>query len=238
MTHMVSGYPNYEESEKIFKTLDKYSEYIEVQFPFSDPIADWPIIEKANEISLENGSTTEKCFNFLEENIKKANAKILIMTYYNIVFNYGVEEFVKKAKELWLYGFIVPDIPFDEEDGSEFMKLCKNYDLHLVQIVSPSTKKERLKQIQSVSSWFLYAISKNMTTWSKTDFDDDFEKYVTNLRDDFDTEIWVWFWVKTTSDVKKVCKTADFAIIWSELIKVYNESKIDWLDNYVKNLVD
>lgn len=238
MTHMVSGYPNYEESEKIFKTLDKYSQYIEIQFPFSDPIADGPVIEKANEISLENGSTTEKCFNFLEENIKKANSKILIMTYYNIIFNYWVEDFVKRAKELWLYGFIIPDIPFDEEDGEEFIKLCKKYGLHLIQIVSPSTKKGRLKQISKISSGFLYAISKNMTTGSNANFDTEFEKYIISLRDDFKIEIWAWFWVKTESDVKKVCKTSDFAIIWSELIKVYNDSKVEWLDNYVKNLVN
>jgi len=109
MTHMVCGYPNIEESEKIFKTLSKYSEYLEVQFPFSDPIADWPVLEKANKIALDNWLTTEKCFDFVEkvgnENINSLQGnkttKILIMTYYNIIFNYWVEKFIKKAKQVW-----------------------------------------------------------------------------------------------------------------------------------------
>jgi len=122
MTHMVCGYPNLEESQKVFDILKQKSEYIEIQFPFSDPIADWPIIEEANQVALQNWMTTEKCFDFIEKNIGQTQGtapttensrgepcvhpeniqpKILIMTYYNIVLNYWVENFIKKAKSIW-----------------------------------------------------------------------------------------------------------------------------------------
>lgn len=234
---MVYWYPNEDESKKIFKTLDKYSKYIEIQFPFSDPIADWPVIEKANEVSLKAGSTTKKAFEFIEEVKQEAKSKVLIMTYYNIAFNYWVEEFVKKAKEIWIYGFIIPDIPFDEDDGKKFLKLCKENDLHLIQIIAPNTEEKRLKQISEIATWFIYAISKNMTTWNKTKFWEDFENYITKLKKYFNLEIWVWFGVKTLEDVEKVCKIWDFAIIWSEFIKKYEENEEEGIEKYLEEIM-
>ena len=261
MTHMVCGYPNILESEEIFKTLSKYSEYLEVQFPFSDPIADGPVIEQANKIALENGITTEKCFDFLSSFWIKGstlevwkgdglfkNPKILIMTYYNIVLNYWVENFVKKAKSIWIYGLIIPDVPFDEEDWENFRKICEKYDLVFTEIVSPITTKKRLEQIKELNPELIYAISQNMTTWSKAEFWEEFEKYIKNLNSIFKNsppykggarggpKIWVWFWVKTIQDIEKICKLTDFAIIWSEFIKKYNNWWISELEKYLEEI--
>ena len=236
MTHMVCAYPNFPESENIFKILDKKSKYIEIQFPFSDPIADGPVIEKANKIALENGATTDKCFDFVKSSIKNASSKIFIMTYYNIVFNYGVEKFVKKAKEIWVYGFIIPDVPFDEEDGKKIRQICKENNIIFTEIVSPSTTKERLEKIASLNPGLVYAISKNMTTGSKSSFDEEFQNYISNLKAIFSCEIWVGFGVKTKDDVEKVNKYADFAIIWSEFLKKYNFWGLKELEKYLESL--
>lgn len=236
MTHLVCGYPSLNESSKILNILSKYSEFVEIQFPFSDPIADWPVISWANDITLKNWVTTEKCFDFIKENIKKVDTKIIIMTYYNIVYNYGVEKFVKYSKEIWVYGFIIPDIPYDEKEWNELINLCKKYEIHLIQVVSPNTTNKRLKSISSISSWFIYAISKNMTTWSQIKFWKDFEEYINNLKKIFKIPIWVWFWVKTRDDVENVLKFTDFAIIWSEIIKVYDKYWIEWLEKYLWGL--
>ena len=251
MTHMVCGYPNIEESEDIFRTLSEYSEYLEVQFPFSDPIADWPVIEKANEIALENWITTEKCFDFIENNINRqilrpvsstqylrteTGLKILIMTYYNIILNYWIEEFIKKAKSIWVYGFIIPDIPFDEEGGKEIREECKKHNIVFTEIVSPITTDSRLEEIKKLNPELVYAISQNMTTGSKAEFWEDFEKYINNLKKYFNCKIWVWFWVKTKEDVEKVCNISDFAIIWSEFIKRYNSWKIEELKKYLNEI--
>ncbi|MDQ7023911.1 MAG: tryptophan synthase subunit alpha [Candidatus Gracilibacteria bacterium] len=236
MTHMVCGYPNISESEEIFKTLSKYSEYLEVQFPFSDPIADGPIIEKANEIALVNGITTEKCFDFIVTNsplpqgrgARGEGPKILIMTYYNILLNYGVEKFIKKAKSVGVYGFIIPDIPFDEEDGKTIRELCKKYNIVFTELISPITTNSRLKEIKKLNPELIYAISQNMTTGSKSEFGDKFRKYIINLKKIFNTgqNIGVGFGVKTKIDVEKVCEISDFAIIGSEFIK-----KLEFLMN-------
>ena len=252
MTHMVCGYPNIEESKKIFKTLEKYSEYLEVQFPFSDPIADWPVIEKANKVALENWMTTEKCFDFVEKNMGQTHRsaptdnvgvnlcvhpKILIMTYYNIILNYWIEEFCKKSKSIWIYGFIIPDVPFDEEDWKKLREMCKKYDIVFTEIVSPITTQKRLEEINKLNLKLIYAISENMTTGSKAKFWEDFEKYINNLKSIFSCPVWVWFWVKTREDIEKVCKVSDFAIIGSEFIKKYNKWWIKELEQYLEEIL-
>jgi len=135
MTHIVCGYPSLEESQKIINILKNYSKFIEIQFPFSDPIADWPIIEKANHTALKNWIKIKDCFNFTEKNTKD-NVKILIMTYYNIVFNYGLENFVKKASEIGVRWLIIPDIPYDQPDGQILRDLCNNHLNSMVKKVS------------------------------------------------------------------------------------------------------
>ena len=233
MTHMVFGYPDFETAQKVFGILSKKSEYVEIQFPFSDPIADGPTIEHANKIALENGSTTDKCFDFVMKNTWK-NTKVLIMTYYNIVLNYWVEKFIEKAKQIWVYGVIIPDVPFDEEDGKKLREICKKYDIVFTEIVSPATKQERLIQISKLNPWLLYAISQNMTTWSKATFDESFQNYIKKLKSIFSCPIWVGFWVKTKQDVEKVLEVADFAIIWSEILKNFNAKWIEGIKKILK----
>jgi len=254
MTHMVCGYPTLEESQSLFDILKEKSEYIEIQFPFSDPIADWPVIEKANEIALENWINTEKCFDFCERNINdilrpvssaknydfetglKIKSRIIIMTYYNIVLNYWVENFVKKAKEIWVFGFIIPDVPFDEEDWKIFRELCEKYDIVFTEIVSPITTEKRLEEIKNLNPKLIYAISQNMTTGQEAKFWEDFEKYINNLKSIFSCPVWVWFWVKTREDVVQINNISDFAIIWSEFIKKYNNWATEKLKEYLEEI--
>ncbi len=249
MTHLVCGYPSIKESQKLLKILSKYSKYIEIQIPFSDPIADGPIISNANEVALENWITPSTCFDFLEKFIVQIpptplieggqsnnDCNLLIMTYYNIVYNYWVEKFVEKAKKIWIFGLIIPDIPFDEKEWKELINLCKKYKINLIQVVSPTCEKSRLKKIFSLSSWFVYAVSQNMTTGNKISFWKDFEDYINNLKKLKNIEIWVGFWVKTAEDINEVCKVADFAIIWSELIRIINQDWTSWVRKYFENM--
>jgi len=234
---MVCWYPNISESEKIFSCLAQESEYIEIQFPFSDPIADGSTLELANKIALENGITIENCFHFVEKNINNAPAvKVLIMTYYNIILNYGVEKFIKKAKSIWVYGFIIPDVPFDEADWKEIRFLCKKHNIVFTELVSPATWDARLKKISELNPELIYAISQNMTTGSEANFWNDFISYMKNIRTYFSGKIWVWFGIKTHKDVTQVCKEADFAIIGSQFIKKYDAWWITKLHEYLLSI--
>ncbi len=235
ITHMVCWYPNLEESKKLFDVLSKYSEFVEIQFPFSDPVADGPLISEANEKAIENWITTKDCFEFIN-NIEKEQSKIIIMSYFNIVYNYNPEKFVKKSKQLWVYGLIIPDIPFDTKEWKYLIKLCKKNNIKLIQIVSPDTKEERLTKTSQISSGFVYAISESMTTWSNIKFEDDFKNYITKLKKYFKIPIWVWFWVKTKEDINKILEIANMAIIWSKILDIYKNKWINKVENFLKNL--
>lgn len=236
MTHLVCWYPTISKSEELFKVLAKYSKYVEVQFPFSDPIADWPIISSANEISLKNWITTNDCFNFINDNISWTNSNILIMTYYNIIYNYWVENFVKRAKSIWIYGLIIPDLPFDEKEWEELIYFCNKYNINLIQVISSSCDKKRLEKIFKLVKWFLYVMSDNMTTWNKIKLKDDFKNFINNLKKTLKIDIWIWFWIKTKSDIDEVLNIADFAIIWSEIINIYNNEWLNGVEEFLEGV--
>lgn len=235
MTHLVCWYPSLKESEEILKTLSKYSKYIEVQFPFSDPIADWPIISKANDISLKNWITTQDCFNFILENKKHINSNIIIMTYFNIIYSYWIEEFILEAKKSWVYGIIIPDIPFDETEFEQLIMLCYKYEINFIPVVSPWIEEKRLEKLSKIKSEIIYTITKRMTTWSKFLLLDDFEIYIKILRKYFTAKIATWFWIASKEDISNVLKYCDIAVIWSEIIRRYNEKSLKWIDDLFTN---
>lgn len=240
MTHMVCGYPNMEESHNIYRTLSKYSTYIEVQFPFSDPIADGPIISQANREALHNGTDTWKCFDFLEA-IHAWNAsqsKTIIMTYYHIVHFYGVEKFIERASNIGIFWVIIPDIPFDSEEGKVFIELCKDSSINFIPVVSSNISEERLMLLaNSISTSLVYAVSQNMTTWNDLHLSEKFPAYIKRVRSLFhDSKIAVWFGIKTEKDIENVLQEADIAVLGSILLKIYNTSQTKGLDAFLKNL--
>jgi tryptophan synthase alpha chain len=237
MTHLVCWYPDLETSKEIFYILDKKSEYIEIQFPFSDPIADGQVITQANELSVKNWTTVENCFSFIQEVTPQAQSKIIIMTYYNIILRYWVKKFIHRAKSLWIYAFIIPDIPNDESDGIFLIEECKRQNIHFIYIVSPNIWEDRLKEIWTLATGFVYAISNNMTTWSVGKFWDSFVSYISRLKQHISIPIWVWFWVKTKDDIHSVCNISQFWIIWSELINIHKSNWIQWLEKYLDDVV-
>jgi tryptophan synthase alpha chain len=159
------------------------------------------------------------------------------MTYYNIILQYWVKKFIYKAKTLWIYAIIVPDIPSDEQDGIELIQECKKNSIHFIYIVSPNILEYRLKEIWKHSTGFLYAISNNMTTGNTWKFEKEFVEYIDRLRQYIHIPIWVWFWVKTKYDLDKICNVAEFGIIGSELINVHASEWNHWLVKYLDNLV-
>src|SRR5258708_193254 len=121
MTHVVVGYPSLEETVSIVKTMaDAGVDFIELQIPFSDPLADGPTIMQACEKALENGTRVKDAFAVMRQLSREVGIRLLFMTYYNIVFRYGVEKFCKDAKDAGAAGLIVPDMPIDEEAEEHF----------------------------------------------------------------------------------------------------------------------
>ena len=112
MTHIVIGYPSFEESMKVVEQMvDAGVDMMELQIPFSEPMADGPVILKANQDALKKGARVKSCFEFAEQVVKKFKIPFLFMSYYNILFKYGVEKFAEKMAKIGLKGAIVPDLP-------------------------------------------------------------------------------------------------------------------------------
>ncbi|MFA5792456.1 MAG: tryptophan synthase subunit alpha [Candidatus Gracilibacteria bacterium] len=241
MTHIVAGYPTTEESEKIAMAMyESGASFIEVQMPFSDPIADGPTIMKANEIALQNGMTTQKCLKIVKRLKRKIKIPILIMTYFNIVFNYGLEKFCEDASNAGVYGLIIPDIPIDEEKHEHYVDFCRKNNLHPIQVISPITSSLRLKTISKVASGFVYCISTHGTTGVRAQMDSNLGKYLKNVRKYIKIPLAVGFGVSSKEQVELLDKSADIVVIGSKIIDLYKEAKMDKIGaikNFLKTIM-
>lgn len=237
MTHIVAGYPNIKECKEIAHTMSNAGvSYIEIQFPFSDPIADGKTILEANTKALANGMTTEKSFKLLEGLALKT--PILIMTYFNIAFSYGLEKFCKRAAKAGVYGLIIPDIPIDEEKSEHYIKLCKKYSLHPIQVISPITPPKRLQRIAKVASGFVYCVSNFGTTGERKALNPQLKKYLDRVRKYIKTPLALGFGISNESQVQTALKHADIAVIGSKVLNIYNESgKVSEINHFLASII-
>ena len=160
MTHVVAGYPDLEASKSLIKLMaESGADLVEVQIPFSDPLADGPTIMAANQKALDNGVTPDDCFEMAAEIKEAVSIPILLMTYVNIPFQMGMENFVESSAESGISGLIIPDIPFDE-DNNEYITSAVKYGIYPVQVVSPDVSIKRLERIVKVSGGFIYTTLK------------------------------------------------------------------------------
>ncbi len=225
MTHIVAGYPSLRESEKIALAMaNAGAKFIEIQIPFSDPIADGKTIADANRQALKNGIAPDDCFALLGRLKKKIMIPILIMTYFNIPFRYGLEKFCKKAAANGCFGLIIPDIPFDEEKNEHYIKFCKKYGLRAIQIVSPITPPRRLKKIGKIADGFVYCVSHAGTTGEKNQLPQHVGQYFKMVRKYIKTPLAIGFGISNRKQVESLSGIADIIVIGSKILNVYNES--------------
>lgn len=234
MTHVVVGYPSLEETIRLIELMETSGvDMIELQIPFSDPLADGPTIMKACEESLANGTRVGDAFDVVEKVRKKGRIPLLFMCYYNTVFQYGIEKFCRDAAMVGIDGLIVPDMPIDEENEERFYFFAKKYGLHTIQVVSPASTEERLKKISKVGSGFVYATARQGITGAKNTLDSHIEKYVERIKKNFDVPIAVGFGISRKEHVASLVGKANVAVVGSKIIDIMNTSK-----NYEKEVAD
>lgn len=243
MTHIVAGYPSLEESfEVAILMAESGVSYIEIQIPFSDPVADGPTIMGANMEALESGVTVESCFDLLEKLVREIgvrglSAKVLFMTYFNIVHKFGVREFCKRASELGCFGLIVPDMPVDEEGQENFIGSCREFGLVNILVVSPLTCEERLSKLAEFASGFVYCVSRYGTTGA-SDSLGEIGKYLARVRRFFDLPLAVGFGISSKEQVETVHEHAEIAVIGSKVINVLRESGAKGVRGFLGSLVE
>ncbi len=227
MTHIIGGYPTMAECEKIALTMaDSGAAFIEIQIPFSDPVADGTTIMAACQQSLEQGTTPKDCFELMKKLKEKENMPpLLFMSYYNILFKYGVEKFCNDAAEIGCYGLIVPDIPLDEEEYEHYLENCKKYGLKAIQVISPITPESRLEKIGQVAEGFVYCVSRTGTTGVQAELAPELSEFIARVKKYVDVPVAVGFGISSRDHVDAVMEQAEIAVVGSKVINLYGKAK-------------
>lgn len=235
MTHIVMGYPNFDDSLRVVESMVEAGvDIMELQIPFSDPMADGPVILHANQRALEAGSTVERCLEFGEEVSRRFDIPFLVMTYYNILFKYGVERFAARMAEAGMVGSIVPDLPPVEADT--YLKTMKQNGLAPIFIYSPNTSDERMRLISESAEGFIYCVARKGVTGAETTFSADLTTYLARCRAATNLPLALGFGVKDAADVSLLTGKADLAVIGTQTIRVMEEQGVDAVKGFISGL--
>ncbi|MEO8179647.1 MAG: tryptophan synthase subunit alpha [Deltaproteobacteria bacterium] len=235
MTHIVIGYPSFRESWALARGMVEAGvDLMELQIPFSEPMADGPVILAANQKALEAGASVSKCFDFARELASQVPIPLLFMSYYNIPFKYGVGQFAVDAKRAGVCGAIVPDLP--PEEAPEYLAAMRSQDLDPVLLFAPNTPEERMRTIAAQGSGLLYCVARKGVTGAKTDFSQDLGGYLARARRASSLPLALGFGLKERSDVEFVRGKADVAVVGSESLRVLNESGLRATLDFIRSL--
>lgn len=235
MTHIVLGYPSFEVNRQVIEQMVANGvDIIEMQIPFSEPTADGPVIVRANQESIDNGTTVQDCLAFAAEMTGTHSIPFLFMTYYNILFKYGVEEFFKKAKEIGIRGFIIADLP--PEEGEEFFSLTETYSIAPVMIFAPTSQPERMRELAGYARGFVYCVARKGVTGQHTEFDPEFDAYMERCRANCDLPLAVGFGISRKEDVDYLTGRADIAVIGTKTIKLVEEKGVAAVGPFIAGL--
>ena len=226
--YLVCDYPNRDEFLKAVELCnEKGVDFLEIGIPFSDPTADGDVIEKASQEVLKK----ENLNDFLES-LKKVREifkkKLYIMTYANIVFSNGIEEFAKRFD--FIDGIILADVPFVESD--RFKKVFKKYDTGFVHFVTPESDFKTIDKIKKESNDFIYFVSVRGTTGSKFKLDDDAIKRLSALKDS-KYDVIIGFGIRDRKDIEEACKHADGVVIGTAAIQALQNGEFEGFLNSI-----
>ena len=226
---MTCGFPTLPQSKKIFKEmLSQQPDIIEFGLPFSDPMADGPIIQEANKLALRSNLSTQQSLNLIKDLSKfKNNTSFVIMCYLNTVRKFGIDKFIKSIKNI-VDGIIIVDLPFEEE--KEIKKSLSDNNIHLIKLISPMTDKKRAQKLLKGSKGFIYYISATGITGSNILDFKEINKNVNFLQKMSSVPVLVGFGIKSKKDVLEITKktNTDGVIIGSALIQKYFDLKMDF----------
>ena len=236
---ITAGDPDLETTKQIMKKMaDAGCDLIEIGIPFSDPIAEGPVIQNANIRALKNNVTTDDVFNMTKEISAELNIPLVYMTYLNVLFRYGYDRFLKKAKESGICGVIIPDMPYEEK--GELQKTARQYGIEVVSLVAP-TSEDRIKLISTDSEGFVYVVSSLGVTGIRSEIKTDLESITKVIKENTDTPIAIGFGINTPEQAKKYASLADGVIVGSAIVKIienYGRSAPDEVYKYVKSMKD
>lgn len=237
MAHMIAGYPTVAESEKVAEALVKGgADIIELQIPFSDPMADGPTIAVACEEALKKGATVATSLELLKI-VSALGRPVAVMSYINPIFRYGLEKFVATIKGAGASALIVPDCPFDTKEGQTLISACEKSGVYFVPVVSPGVPKERLGALAKDSRGFVYCTSRQGITGANSKFSQELIGFVKELKDIFKLPIAVGFGIKSREDVQLLAPHADIVIAGSVFVNVIKQEGVNSIKRVAQGLI-
>jgi tryptophan synthase alpha chain len=238
--YCTAGFPQLNDTLPVMTALQQHgADLIELGMPFSDPLADGPVIQDSSAKALQNGMSLHKLFEQLSGFRERIHVPVILMGYLNPVLTYGVEAFCAKCAEVGVDGIIVPDLPMAEYEN-EYRPVFDRYNLHLIFLVTPETSEARIRKIDSLSKGFLYAVSSSSTTGKDKDMKDQ-QAYFERLKKlQLTNPVLIGFGIKDKVTFDTAASYANGAIIGTAFIKAIEHSEdIDGtVKTFIKGITD
>lgn len=235
--YFTAGYPQPEDTVTILQELEKSGvDMVEIGLPFSDPLADGPVIQRSSEAALKNGMNTNKLFEQLENIRETVKIPLLIMGYFNPILQFGVEKFCQKCKEVGIDGLIIPDLPVEEYE-LQYQKIFQHYDLLPVFLITPQTSEERIEQIDNTSDGFIYMVSSAAVTGGTSGFGQLQKDYFARVsKMNLENPLIVGFGIKDNETFSAATENTQGAIIGSAFIKHLTANGTEKIHDFIESI--
>ena len=227
ITYLTAGLPDYGTTKDLIRAQERGGvDAMELGIPFSDPTADGPVIQEASQEAIKNGASLKKTFEMVKElRSEGCDLPFIFMLYYNTVYHYGVEAFVNSCEEVGVDGFIIPDLPFEEQDEIDNYLRGKDTPI-LIQLISP-VSGDRIPMIAREAKGFIYCVSSMGVTGQDDGFYATINEYLTSVKEASDVPVMMGFGIKTAKDVEPMKDIVDGAIVGSYFLKLMKKSGYD-----------
>lgn len=224
---IVAGDPDFETSLEIVKTfVDNGADALEIGFPFSDPVADGPTVQLADIRALDAGMNTKKGFEFIKSVREFTNIPLGILTYYNLIYKMGIDEFYKRANENGVNAILAADLP--PEEAEDAVEAAKKYDVQQIFMAAQTTSNERLQEINNMCSGFLYVVAVMGITGARSELKTTTVGLIKRIKHHSDIPISVGFGISKPEHVKEVISAgSDGAIVASAILNIITENLND-----------
>lgn len=236
---LTGGDPTIDKTEEyIYKMVEAGADIIEIGIPFSDPIAEGPVIQEANIRALKNGATPERIFEMVERVRTKTQVPIVFLTYLNPVFNYGYDKFFARCKKAGVDGIIIPDMPFEEK--GELAEEAKKNGVDIISLIAP-TSTDRIQMIAKEAQGYVYVVSSLGVTGMRSEIKTDLKSIIDLVKQATDVPAAVGFGINTPEQAAEISKISDGVIVGSAIVKIiekYSENAAGEVYKYVKEMKD
>ena len=237
MTHLVLGYPSFAVNREVIAQMaGEGVDCIELQIPFSEPIADGPVIAKAGQASLNAGTKVADCLAFGAEMASAhPGVHFLFMTYYNILYKYGERAFLEKCRDIGMKGTIVPDLP--PEEGASYIATSRELGLAPIPFFTPTSTDARMREVAAQGEGFVYCVARRGVTGQHTEIDAGIAEYLARCRRATTLPLAVGFGIAAREDVRGLTGKADMAVVGTATIKLVDAEGPQAVGPYIRGLL-